>query len=94
MPLKKYQFFILDERNGKDFTYLDMQSANFLSEKEALLSQGFFVDGDMVLANSADDAVEKYQLNFTKELSGSKASRFQFYTFFLMLGSYLRRKDK
>lgn len=90
--LNKYQFFIVDQADGKNFTFLDMNAADFKASKEALLSQGFFVDGEAVLASSDEEAVKKYKQEYDKVISGGSSPMHQFYTFFSMLGERLRKK--
>ena len=62
--MAKYQFFCKPNTNGKEFTYLDMSIDGFLEEKEALLSQGFEVSGDVIYSASTKEAVKQYKSNF------------------------------
>ncbi|GAD80360.1 hypothetical protein [Vibrio ezurae] len=93
MELNKYQFFIIGESDGKNFTFLEMDIKGFQKNKDELLSQGFFVDGEVILANTAEEAVEKYKQEHQKILSGGIASRHPFLTFFTMLGEKLRQNQ-
>ncbi|MGF1736851.1 hypothetical protein [Photobacterium satsumensis] len=94
MELNKYQFFITGESDGANFTLLDMQASDFQESKNALLSQGFFVDGEIVLAKSAQEAVVKYKKEHAKVVRGGLAPAHQFYSFFAMLGDRLRKKKR
>ncbi|WP_257969735.1 hypothetical protein, partial [Vibrio parahaemolyticus] len=62
--MAKYQFFCKPNTNCKEFTYLDMSIDGFLEEKEALLSQGFEVSGDVIYSASTKEAVKQYKSNF------------------------------
>ncbi|WED27125.1 hypothetical protein L3V77_02475 [Vibrio sp. DW001] len=62
--MPKYQFFIVPSRQSSTFTYLDMNSETFLVEKEQLLNAEFEVDGEPILADSAEDAVKYYRFGF------------------------------
>lgn len=86
MSLNKYQFFITGEVDGTNFTYLDMEAKDFQSNKNALLAQGLFVDGEAILAKSGTEAVEEYKQQHQKVLKGNIAPMHPFYTFFAMLG--------
>ncbi|PSV00520.1 hypothetical protein [Photobacterium kishitanii] len=60
----KYQFFCGSDANRKNFTYLDMQSETFHVEKKQILMQGFVVVDDVIFAETAKDAVDKYKSNY------------------------------
>ncbi|HIF9470532.1 TPA: hypothetical protein ACX6SC_003041 [Photobacterium damselae] len=63
--MPKYQFFCMPDSNRQKFTYLDMGSNSFLDEKEQLLKQGFEIEDDYILAQTPQEAIEKFQSNFT-----------------------------
>ena len=63
--MSKYQFFCIPDSNRKKFTYLDMGSNSFLDEKAQLLKQGFEIEDDYILAQTPQEAIEKFQSNFT-----------------------------
>jgi hypothetical protein len=92
--LNKYQFFVAGEADGENFTFLDMSAINFQENKDALLSKDFFVDGEIILAKSAEEAVEKYKHEYKKVIRGSIAPMHAFYTFFAMLSKHLRKAKK
>ncbi|MFB2863278.1 hypothetical protein [Aeromonas sp. MdU4] len=62
--MAKYQFFSIPASNRQQYTFIDMASPTFLTEKEALLAQGFEVEEDFIDATSPSEAVEKYHSNF------------------------------
>ncbi|MFM5640247.1 hypothetical protein ACET6M_09520 [Aeromonas veronii] len=62
--MARYQFFTIPASNRQQYTFIDMASPTFLSEKAALLTQGFEVEEDFIDATSPLEAVEKYQSNF------------------------------
>jgi hypothetical protein len=62
--MARYQFFTIPASNRQQYTFIDMASPTFLSEKAALLTQGFEVEEDFIDATSSREAVEKYQSNF------------------------------
>ncbi|MFM4926665.1 hypothetical protein ACEUC2_08995 [Aeromonas veronii] len=62
--MARYQFFTIPASNRQQYTFIDMASPTFLSEKAALLTQGFEVEEDFIDADSPREAVEKYQYNF------------------------------
>ncbi|EPT9248456.1 hypothetical protein [Photobacterium damselae] len=62
--MSKYQFFCMPDSNRKKFTYLDMGSNSFFDEKEQLLKQGFVIEDDYILAQTPQEAIEKFQSNF------------------------------
>ncbi len=66
--MPKYQFFSKPESNRREFTYLDMDSDNFLQEKPQLLDLGFEVEDDVIYANTPEEAVDKFKSNFTYHL--------------------------
>ncbi|QOQ70214.1 hypothetical protein [Photobacterium damselae] len=63
--MPKNQFFCMPDSNRQKFTYLDMGSNSFLDEKEQLLKQGFVIEDDYILAQTPQEAIEKFQSNFT-----------------------------
>lgn len=62
--MARYQFFTMPASHRQQYTFIDMASPTFLSEKAALLTQGFEVEEDFIDATSPREAVEKYQSNF------------------------------
>lgn len=62
--MARYQFFTIPASNRQQYTFIDMASPTFLSEKAALLTQGFEVEEDFIDATSPRESVEKYQSNF------------------------------
>ncbi|MCE9932162.1 hypothetical protein GWQ29_09010 [Aeromonas sp. 2HA2] len=62
--MARYQFFSIPASNRQQYTFIDMASPTFLTEKEALLAQGFEVQEDFIDAASRSEAVEKYKSNF------------------------------
>ncbi|ELV8627320.1 hypothetical protein ATY35_20930 [Vibrio cidicii] len=74
--MKKYQFFCQPGQERKNFTFLRMDSDAFLREKGQLLDLGLEVDGDVIFASTDNEAIEKYQSNFThltEEMNDSHA---------------------
>ncbi len=88
----KYQFFTIPNSDRKKFTFLDMASETFLIEKAGLLEQGFEIEDDVILAESADEAVEKYKSNFTYVMEDYNASTNVFYTLYMMFKSLFTSK--
>ncbi|WP_421323694.1 hypothetical protein [Aeromonas sp. 604176] len=62
--MAKYQFFSIPASNRQQYTFIDMASPTFLTEKAALLTQGFEVEEDFIDAANPREAVEKYRSNF------------------------------
>ncbi|HHQ4722652.1 hypothetical protein ACET7Y_03080 [Aeromonas veronii] len=62
--MARYQFFTIPASNRQQYTFIDMASPTFLSEKAALLTQGFEVEEDFIDAANPREAVEKFQSNF------------------------------
>ncbi|MGN5050097.1 hypothetical protein ACTG1T_06275 [Aeromonas veronii] len=62
--MARYQFFTIPASNRQQYTFIDMASPTFLSEKAALLTQGFEVEEGFIDATTPREAVEKYQSNF------------------------------
>ncbi|MBS2783167.1 hypothetical protein [Aeromonas salmonicida] len=62
--MARYQFFSIPASNRQQYTFIDMASPTFRTEKEALLAQGFEVQEDFIDAASRSEAVEKYKSNF------------------------------
>lgn len=50
--MARYQFFTIPASNRQQYTFIDMASPTFLSEKAALLTQGFEVEEDFIDATS------------------------------------------
>ncbi|PSU33685.1 hypothetical protein [Photobacterium lutimaris] len=66
--MAKYQFFCKPDSNRKAFTYIEMASNSFSAEKQQLLEVGFEVEGDVIYADSSDEAVDKFKSNFVAPL--------------------------
>ncbi|MGF1735703.1 hypothetical protein [Photobacterium satsumensis] len=66
--MAKYQFFCKPDSNRKAFTYIEMASESFSTEKQQLLEMGFEVEGDVIYADSPQEAVEKFKSNFVAPL--------------------------
>ncbi|MEZ6929194.1 MULTISPECIES: hypothetical protein [Aeromonas] len=62
--MARYQFFSIPASNRQQYTFIDMASPSFLTEKAALLAQGFEVQEDFIDAASPREAVEKYKSDF------------------------------
>ena len=62
--MARYQFFSVPASRRQQYTYVDMASPTFLTEKEALLTQGFEVEEDFIDAATPHEAVEKYRSGF------------------------------
>ncbi|WP_421271728.1 hypothetical protein [Aeromonas taiwanensis] len=62
--MARYQFFSVPASNRQQYTYIDMASPSFLTEKAALLAQGFEVQEDFIDAANPTEAVEKYKSDF------------------------------
>lgn len=62
--MARYQFFSVPASRRQQYTYVDMASPTFLTEKEALLTQGFEVEEDFIDAATPREAVEKYRSGF------------------------------
>ncbi|MFR9702361.1 hypothetical protein ACL00O_07655 [Aeromonas sanarellii] len=62
--MARYQFFSIPASNRQQYTYVDMASPSFLTEKAELLAQGFEVQEDFIDATSPREAVEKYKSDF------------------------------
>lgn len=62
--MARYQFFSIPASNRQQYTYVDMASPSFLTEKAELLAQGFEVQEDFIDATSPQEAVEKYKSDF------------------------------
>lgn len=60
----KFQFYYNQEFGRENFTYLNMENETFLAEKEQMIKAGFEVDGDVIIAQSSEEAIEKYKSNF------------------------------
>ncbi len=59
--MARYPFFSIPASNRQQYTFIDMASPSFLTEKAALLAQGFEVQEDFIYAASPQEAVEKYK---------------------------------
>ncbi|PQJ85058.1 hypothetical protein [Aliivibrio sifiae] len=62
--MAKYQFFCIPNSERKQYTFLDMSSSTFRREKTEILEQGFEVEDDVIYADTAEKAVEKFKSNF------------------------------
>ncbi|MGY3889173.1 hypothetical protein ACW5W6_05650 [Aeromonas mytilicola] len=62
--MARYPFFSIPASNRQQYTFIDMASPSFLTEKAALLAQGFEVQEDFIDAASPREAVEKYKSDF------------------------------
>lgn len=60
--MSKFQIFATPDAPAA-FTLLDMAATSFLADKTALLSQGFEVIGEPILAADARMAAQSHQLN-------------------------------
>ncbi|MGY3943658.1 hypothetical protein [Aeromonas tecta] len=60
--MSKFQVFATPDAPAA-FTLLDMAAANFMADKAALLTQGFEVIGEPILAPDARAATHAHQLN-------------------------------
>lgn len=72
--MSKYKFFVMPDSDRQQFTYLWMGSETFLKQKEQLLGQGFEVDGDVIFADTPEEAVQHFKSNFvyvTKEYNNA-----------------------
>ena len=87
----KYQFFCIPKSNRKEFTFLEMSSNSFQSEKEALLSQGFEVEDDVIFAENSHEAVKKFKSNYVYALEEYNISTNPFYSLLLVF-QWLRGK--
>jgi len=52
--MARYQFFSIPASNRQQYTYVDMASPSFLTEKAELLAQGFEVEEDFIDAHSRE----------------------------------------
>ena len=66
--MPKYQFYCKPESNRQEFTYLEMDLDTFLDEKDQLLKLGFEVEDDVIYADSAQEAIDKFKSNFCASL--------------------------
>jgi hypothetical protein len=62
--MNKYQFFVIPGTDRQQFTFLEMGCNTFLKQKEQLLNQGFEVDGDVIFADTPEDAVKHFKSNY------------------------------
>ncbi|AVP94833.1 hypothetical protein [Aeromonas rivipollensis] len=62
--MARYPFFSIPASNRQQYTFIDMASPSFLTEKAALLAQGFEVQEDFIYAASPQEAVEKHRSDF------------------------------
>ena len=62
--MARYPFFSIPASNRQQYTFIDMASPSFLTEKAALLAQGFEVQEDFIDATNPQEAVEKYKSDF------------------------------
>ncbi|WP_025673306.1 hypothetical protein [Salinivibrio socompensis] len=58
--MNQYVFFC-QPNNCDQFTYLVKEHLNYLAEKEALLEQGLIIEGEVIVADSAETAIEKFR---------------------------------
>ncbi|CED57964.1 putative uncharacterized protein (plasmid) [Aliivibrio wodanis] len=66
--MPKYQFFCIPDSNRKKFTFIDMDSDTFLTEKKQLIEGGFEVEDDVIYGDTREDAVEKFKSNYIYHL--------------------------
>lgn len=62
--MAKYQFYCEPNSERKQFTFLNMDSDDYLAQKQQLLSSGLEVEDDVIYASSDDEAVEKFRSNY------------------------------
>lgn len=66
--MPKYQFFKLEQAEGDDYRWLAMAEDSFLVQKEQLLSRGFEVIGDVIYAETEQEAVRLFNSGMTYPL--------------------------
>ncbi|CEO41260.1 hypothetical protein [Photobacterium kishitanii] len=66
--MSKFQFFCMPNTDRKKFTYLKMDSDSFMVEKNQLLKLGFEVEDDVIFADTADEAIDKFNSNYVYAL--------------------------
>ncbi|MBE9610352.1 hypothetical protein [Chitinilyticum piscinae] len=59
--MAKYQFFRNADQPGSTVLYLCTDSSDFLMQKDGLLAQGYEVEGDMIVAASAEAAIAQFR---------------------------------
>ncbi|MFM2598237.1 hypothetical protein [Vibrio fortis] len=64
--MPRYQFFTYPHNQITDFTYLDVDSEYYITNKQTLIAQQFLLDGAPVVAGNAKEAIEKYNRNFSR----------------------------
>ena len=62
--MPKFQFFCIPDSERKKFTYLEMDGDSFFVEKTQLLKLGFEVEDEAVLADTPEEAIEKFHSNY------------------------------
>ena len=93
--MTKYQFFSQPGKERRqNFTFLLMENESFTEEKAQLLNSGLKVDGDVIVASSDREAVERYKSNLAHLKNELAMAKYQFfcqpgkerqnYTFLLM----------
>ncbi|GLT19615.1 hypothetical protein GCM10007938_33970 [Vibrio zhanjiangensis] len=93
----KFQFYSNKEFGKENFTYLNMGDETFLTEKEQLIKLGFEVDGDVIMAESVEEAIEKYKSNFIyviEDYSNSHPESALANFFIEMYKSIFKKKNK
>ncbi|SIN86671.1 hypothetical protein [Salinivibrio sp. ES.052] len=58
--MNQYVFFC-QPNHCDQFTYLVKENPNYLVEKNALLEQGLIIEGDVIVADCAETAIEKFR---------------------------------
>lgn len=58
--MPKYQFFKLEQTANDEYRWLDMAENTFLMHKEQLLGRGFEVIGDVIYADTEQEAIAKF----------------------------------
>ncbi|WP_027467988.1 hypothetical protein [Deefgea rivuli] len=66
--MPKYQFFKLEQAKGDNYRWLAMAEDSFLVQKEQLLSRGFEVIGDVIYAETEQEAVRLFNSGMTYPL--------------------------
>ncbi|MFM7967220.1 hypothetical protein ACF2JD_02115 [Aeromonas sp. A-5] len=62
--MARYPFFSIPASNRQQYTFIDMASPSFLTEKAAPLAQGFEVQEGFIYAASPQEVVEKHRSDF------------------------------
>ncbi|QZA79273.1 hypothetical protein K4H28_07725 [Deefgea tanakiae] len=66
--MAKYQFFKLKQTAGDEYRWLDMAQNTFLTHKEQLVGRGFEVIGDVIYADTEQEAIAKFNSGMTYPL--------------------------